>query len=111
VGISNELYDEITRQNDFVSLNIYNEKNAEMRRNCFIFGGNLYKAYYKTDYWRDDDVTFQGPMDEIGYNPLLDYSNIEIDIPEGLIEEMYRITTLLGRTEMEKSYGYVKNFW
>lgn len=111
VGISNELYDEITSQNDFISLNIYNEKNAEMRRNCFIFGGNLYKAYYKTDYWRDDDVTFQGAMDEIGYNPLLNYTNIEINIPEGLIEEMYRITTLLGRNEMEKSYGYVKNFW
>lgn len=94
-------------QNNFVSLNIYNESNQEMRNNCFVFGGNLYKAHYKTNYWRSDDICFQGPMDEIGYNPLLNFENSAIEVPEGLVDAIYRYAKL---TSGQRD-AFIKNFW
>lgn len=46
-------------------------------------------------------------MDEIGYNPLLNFENSTIEVPEGLVDAIYRYAKLTSG----QSDAFIKNFW
>ena len=110
-GLDDYTYDRLI-QNGFVSLNKYLVSDPIVRKHCFVFGGNLYKAYHKLQNFPTNDPTFDGAIDEIGYNPLLDFSNIDTSkLPLSLVENMISITKEIGIKEGRTNDSYSKNMW
>ena len=109
-GIGTETYNEMVA-NGFVSLNIYLHTNPDVRRSCFVFGGYLYKAYHKLQDFPTHDICYTSVVDELGHGLDIDVSNKEFNIPEGLYDDLYETNELLGSTDIERSYSYIKNMW
>lgn len=95
----------------FVTLNKYNESNKEMRKHCLIFGGNLYMAYHKLKEFPLSHDSFTLALQELGYNPFLNFQEYSCDIDPYLVDELCRVTSMLGANEYEKSEAFYSTYW